>query len=84
MSKIRDFSKRITVLRELFEECNILVARKDENMVFSDQAILKQYLDEDSNFIRFCKKYEYRPAIDTLKPLCRLGSPIGYFPANDT
>jgi len=38
----------------------------------------------ERNFIKFCKNLNIYPSIDKFYGLCRLGTPVGYYPANDT
>ena len=80
LRRFPDFSKRVACLRELFEECNILVA--DDN---GTNATLDAYRSEcDGKFIKFCKQYQVNLNLGALYGLCRIASPMGYFPANDT
>ena len=72
-----DFTKRMACIRELFEECNILLS--------DNQAPRSSYIGEyDSNFIKFCKEKQIKPALTQLHACFRLGSPIGFYPCNDT
>ena len=71
ISRHPDFTKKITALRELFEECNILIAADGSNLQFNSNNLIKNsdgtklrdvYLhDFDSNFIKFCKKTQIYP-----------------------
>ena len=62
-----DFTKKICALRELFEECNILVAADNQrasDIVKETQGtkLRDTYLhDFDSNFIKFCKNLNLYP-----------------------
>ena len=90
-SKYLDFTKRMTVLRELFEECNILVSQKSNEKCPGDildtanNSSRREYLNKHaSNFIEFCRANNLLPSIDKLFAFMRFGSPVGMFPAADT
>lgn len=92
-----DFTKRITAIRELFEECNLLLAKKKPTPYSgvaksgvvveggSKTALKEAYLQKyESNFIKFCKNMNMYPSIDKIFGFYRLSSPVGFYPANDT
>jgi hypothetical protein len=79
-----DFSKRICALRELYEETNLLYARK-----YGDAAIEKPNLQiynekYNQNFAKFCMSYGIVPDISKMYGFTRVGTPIGMYPVNDT
>lgn len=85
-----DFTKRITALRETFEESNILIGRRKggQSAILSGDTskthLRTQYTGEfKSNFIDFCLHEQIEPSIDKLYAYCRIASPVGFFPAND-
>lgn len=69
VQRFPDFTKRMAVLRELFEECNLLVAKeklapysgvaaKKEAVTSYRETYLKTY---GGNFIKFCKNTKMYP-----------------------
>ena len=84
-----DFTKRMACLRELFEECNLLLAAKNgsdtPSQNYAQGLLREQYVKHyGGNFIKFCKNENLFPSLNKFLAFCRIGSPIGFYPANDT
>lgn len=71
-------------LRELFEETNILLAKKGESGKEEEPTLEAYNGKHKADFISFSKACGIRPDIESMSGFCRLGSPITFSPANDT
>ena len=76
-----DINKRIAVIRELFEECNLLLATYEQDGKPPSGATLSRFESEyKDNFSRFCLNYGLTPQLDNLyayrRIATRYGSPI--------
>jgi len=78
-----DFSKRVCAIRELYEETNLLLARRTD--IGADICSMQNYLNKyKSDFVQFSKACGISPDIDKMIGFSRVGTPIGMYPVNDT
>ncbi|CAI2373455.1 unnamed protein product [Moneuplotes crassus] len=71
-----DFTLRMCCLRELYEECSILPAYKNEDFsIITGEELEKSEYDTDQ-FHLFCKDREIYPAIDRLSAFKRISPPL--------
>jgi len=78
-SPYHDFQKRICAIRETFEETNILIDKAHTHC--NNEHLINE---AKGSFSRFCKENGLKPDLGSLYGAIRLGSPVGFYPANDT
>ena len=71
-----DFNKRVSAVRESFEEVNFLMTSN------SKDNLRDEYLKAD-NFATYCKSKEMEPDLANLKAYLRVGSPVNHYPVFD-
>jgi len=85
-----DFTKKITAIRETFEESGILFAHHQdsgERIIDKERllALREDYLNTyKSDFAQFCRHHKLVPSLSQVCGLLRIQSPSGFFPVNDT
>ncbi len=79
-----DFAKRICAVRELFEETNLLFARRDEMRTNETPSLDNYNMKYKQDFVKFSKSCGITPDIDKMYSFHRIGTPIGLYPVNDT
>jgi 8-oxo-dGTP pyrophosphatase MutT (NUDIX family) len=73
-----DFNKRISVIRETFEEVNVCLTDKNQ------ESDLDRYLNHyRSDFTKYCEGEKVQPQMNKLKAFTRLASPINKYPVFD-
>lgn len=82
--KHQDFTKRVCVLRELFEETNYLFATKNGNEAKEVDSLENYKGTHKEDFLKFSKACGINPDLDNLRGFQRVASPIGFHPTNDT
>lgn len=68
-----DFNKRVSVIRESFEEVNFLMTSN------SKDNLRDEYL-KDGNFAKFCRSRAMEPDLSNLKAYLRVGGPVNNYP----
>ena len=80
---LHDFPRRMAAIRELYEECNVLLCRQassGSDAFVSSSDVRTEY---KGNFVTFCKENRLVPALDRLFAFRRLIPPL-QFKINNT
>ena len=82
-----DFNKRIGSVRELYEECNLLIAKhpqSGENYLSPEVQLKTLETKYENRFAEFCRDLNLEPQIEKLYALTRIATPSAMPRQQDT